>query len=626
MKFAGRIWRLLVGIKDGLVLVFMLGFFGLLFAVLTARPSPAQVRGGALVLNLDGYVVEERQRIDPFQAFLTQQAPIAEYQARDLIRAIDAAASDDRITAVVLDLDSFLGGGQVHLTAIGDALDRVRAAKKPVLAFATAYANDSVLLASHASEIWLDPMGGAMVAGPGGTRLYYKSLLDRLNVDAKVYRVGTYKSAVEPYLADQMSDAARENYEALYGALWGEWQADVEKARPQARITAIANRPAEWVASAGGDIARAALAGGLVDKLGSRDDFDARVAKIVGADEWSNRPDTPVTTDLDSWLEHIGEPSGGAEIGVITIAGEIVDGDAGPGTAGGQRIADLLDDALGQNLHGLVVRVDSPGGSVLASEQIRRAILRHKAAGTPVAVSMANVAASGGYWVSTPADRIFAEPDTVTGSIGIFAVIPVFDRAAKSIGINTDGVRTTPLSGQPDILGGFTPETDQVIQAGVENGYRKFLSRVASSRNMTVAQVDRIAQGRVWDGGAARQIGLVDQYGDIDEALAWTAQKAGLEQGSWHPLYLGSSETTYETILRQLLVDDSQVEARRDVAGLVSARQRALGAQLGADLERLMGSAGMQAYCLECPATGAKTATIQQTWWKGLAILLGAAN
>ena len=617
MKFAGRVWRLLVGIKDGLVLVFMLAFFGLIFAILTARPSPAEVRGGALVLNLDGYVVEERQRIDPFETLLARQAPVAEYQARDLVRALDAAATDERIKAVVLDLDRFLGGGQVHLVAIGEALDRVRAANKPVLAYATAYANDGLLLASHASEVWMDPMGGAMVAGPGGTRLYYKSLLDRLKIDAKVYRVGTYKSAVEPYIADGMSDAARENYQALYGALWGEWQANVAKARPKANIQLAANRPVEWVEGAGGSLARAALAGGLVDKLGTRTDFDARVVESAGEDSWSERPNAYVATDLGPWLEQLGKPTAGADIAVVTIAGEIVDGEAGPGTAGGQRIADLLDDALSMEPAGLVVRVDSPGGSVLASEQIRLAILRHKARGIPVAVSMANVAASGGYWVSTPADRIFAEPDTITGSIGIFAVVPTFNRAAQSIGINPDGVRTTPLSGQPDLLGGFTPETDQLLQAGIENGYAEFISRVAKSRNMAASAVDRIGQGRVWDGGAARQVGLVDQYGGLDDALAWTAQKAGLTDGNWHPVYLGSDETPYETLLRQWLVDDGSQEVRRDIVGMVSAGQDDLAGRLAGDLQRLLGSRGMQAYCLECPPphVNARTSAREANSW-----------
>ncbi|MBX9897934.1 MAG: signal peptide peptidase SppA [Qipengyuania sp.] len=608
MRFAGRVWRLLVGIKDGLVLVFMLVFFGALFALLTARPSPAEVRGGALVLALDGYVVEERQPVDPIAALLTGETPVGEYQARDLVRALDAAATDGRIKAVVLDLDRFLGGGQVHLEAVGAALDRVRAAKKPVLAYATAYANDGLLLAAHASEIWLDPLGGAVVAGPGGTRLYYKALLDRLKVDAHVYRVGTYKSAVEPFFRDSMSEESRENYQALYGALWSEWQADVAKARPRANIALAANDPVGWMRAGGGDLAQAALRSGLVDKLGNRTDFEARMVALVGKDAWSEKLNGYTMTELAPWLEHLGRPEGGPAIGVVTVAGEIVDGDAGPGTAGGQRIADLLDEALGnEDLKALVVRVDSPGGSVLASEEIRRAILRHKARKIPVVVSMANLAASGGYWIATAGDRIFAEPDTVTGSIGIFAVVPTFERAAAGIGVTADGIRTTPLAGQPDLIGGFTPEVDQLIQAQIEDGYRDFLARVAQSRKMSPAAVDRIAQGRVWDGGAARQIGLVDQYGGLDDALAWAAAKAGVAEGKWHPVYLGAEENTYDTILRRWLIDDGSAERRgegaRDVTGLMAARQAALGERLVRDLERLLGGGGMQAYCLECPAT-----------------------
>ncbi|WP_133366085.1 signal peptide peptidase SppA [Qipengyuania sediminis] len=623
MRFAGRVWRLLVGIKDGLVLVFMLGFFGLLFAILTARPSPAEVRGGALVLSLDGYIVEEAQAIDPFQALLTGEAPVAEYQARDLVRALDAAATDSRITAVVLDLDRFLGGGQVHLGAIGAALDRVRAAKKPVLAFATAYANDGLRLAAHASEIWMDPLGGVLLAGPGGNQLFYKGLLDQLKVTAHVYRVGTFKSAVEPFLLTGMSPEARENATALYGALWGEWQAAVAKARPRANIRLAANDPVRWVADSGGDLGQAALRAGLVDKLGSRAAFDARLVKLVGADAWSDRVNGYTETELGPWLEQLGTPSGGAAIGVVTVAGEIVDGEAGPGSAGGARIAALLDDALANaDLKALVVRVDSPGGSVLASEEIRRAILRHKTKGIPIAVSMANVAASGGYWVATPANRIFAEPDTITGSIGIFGVLPSFENAAAAWGVTVDGVKTTPLAGQPDFIGGFTPEVDAIIQGQVESGYRSFLARVSQARRMSPAAVDRIAQGRVWDGGAARQIGLVDQYGGLEDALAWAAGKAGVAKSGWHPVYLGAQTTTYDTILRRWLVEDAEAGAAgggRDVMALVAAQQAALAHRLQRDIQRLLSGTGMQAYCLECPAGEAAPArpAKPETGWLG---------
>ena len=604
MSFAGRVWRLMVGIKDALVLIFMLLFFWALFAILSARPNPAQVTDGALLLELSGTIVEERTQIDPVQTFLSGQAPLPEFQARDLVRAIEAAASDDRIKGVVLDLDGFFGGGQVHLQEVGDALDKVRAADKPVLAFATAYADDALLLAAHASEVWLDPLGGAVITGPGGARLYYAELIDRLNVNARVYRVGTYKSAVEPYTRNSMSEASRENASALYGALWEEWQAHVTKARPSIDIAMATNDPAAWVEAAGGDLATAAINAKLVDTLGSRADFDARVTELVGESGSGDDPRNYAATDYGSWLQEIGQDTSGEAIGVITVAGEIVDGEAGPGLAGGTRIARLIDEALEEDLAGLVIRVDSPGGSVLASEEIRRAVLRHKEAGTPIAVSMANVAASGGYWVATPADRIFAEPETITGSIGIFAVIPTFEQLGAQWGVSTDGVNTTPLSGQPDLVGGFTPEVDQILQASVEDGYEDFLERVSAARGLDIAAVDRIGQGRVWDGGAARQVGLVDQYGGMTEALAWVAAKAELEEGDWHPRYFGSEALGYNAVLRDMLTgggEQTRTPMRGDMTAMLGRAQTRTIHQIEADLSRLMRVRGMQAYCLECP-------------------------
>nr|WP_318247365.1 signal peptide peptidase SppA [Qipengyuania aquimaris] len=588
--------------KDGLVLLFMLLFFGMLFVILTTRPSPAQVREGALLLEIDGVVVEERSRIDPLQALLSSQAPVGEYQARDIVRALDAAAGDERIDAVVLDLERFLGAGQVHLQDIGEAMDRVRAADKPVLTYATAYADDGVFLAAHASEVWMNPLGGAVVAGPGGHRLYYKGLIDRLNVNARVYRVGTYKSAVEPYTQTGMSEPARENARALYGALWEEWQANVKKARPAVDLDLITQSPAEWVEAAQGDLAQASLDAGLVDKLGNRDAFNARVVELVGTDKWSDLPNAFPATEYDAWLKDNPLPSDGKPIGIVTIAGEIVDGEAGPGTAGGTRIADLLDAALDRDFAGLVVRVDSPGGSVLASEAIRDAILRHKARGVPVAVSMANVAASGGYWVSTPADRIFAEPDTITGSIGIFAVLPTFEQAAANIGVTSDGVRTGPLSGQPDLVGGLTPEVDRILQASIEDGYRDFLTRVSEARNMTLDQADEVGQGRVWDGGTARQLQLVDEYGGLEEALAWVAGQAELADGEWHAAYLGTPPSTTDTLLRQWLVGEEDAQGR-DVFALFARRETEALNRVISDAGRLLGTRGAQAYCLACPAS-----------------------
>ncbi len=603
MSFAGKVWRFLVGIKDALALLFLLLFFAGLYAVLTVRPSPGQVRSGALLLDLDGTMVEEAAQPDPLNIILSQEMPAKEFQARDLVRAIDAAATDNRIKVIVLDLSRFMGGGQVNLAEIGAALDRARAAKKPVLTFANAYVDDGMMLAAHASEVWVDPMGGAAIAGPGGDRLYYAGLLDRLKINAHVFRVGTYKSAIEPYIRGDMSPEAREDASALYSSLWEEWKADVKKARPSADIALVTGQPVQWLAAAHGDTAQAAKQAGLVDHLGDRAAFGNRVAKLVGPDDWNPGPGSFAHTELAPWLAANQPGKPGKAIGVVTIAGEIVDGDAGPGKAGGDRIADLLDDALDDDLAALVVRVDSPGGSVTAAEEIRRAIMRHKARKIPVVVSMGNLAASGGYWVSTPADRIFAAPETITGSIGIFAVVPTFEKALSQWGVTTDGVKTTPLSGQPNLAAGLTPETQAMVQSVIQNGYARFLTLVSKSRGKTPAEINEIAQGRVWAGGPARQIGLVDQFGGLDDALAWAAKRAGLKQGEWHPKYLGSSPDAYHSLLQMMLgagEADTRIPAN-DLVTLLTARQTTMARQMTADMNRLLGSRGAEAYCLSCP-------------------------
>ena len=467
MGFAGKVWKLLVGIKDGLVLLFMLFFFIVLFSALSARPNPGQVREGALLIQLEGVVVEERSEVDPFAVLLSRQAPIQEHRVHDIVRGIEAAAGDDRIKAVVLDLSGFLGGGQVHMQAIGEAMDRVRKADKPVLTYAIGYGDDHMQLAAHASEVWVDPLGGALIAGPGGSNLYYGDLLERLNINARVYRAGAYKAATEPYTSNAMSTEARDNIGGLYASLWEEWQANVKKARPSLDLDRVVSDPVAWVEASNGDLAKAALDAGLVDQLGGWVEFGERVAELAGEDAWNKQPGAYASTSLQPFLADTAPSKSGKAIGVVTVAGVIVDGDAGPGSAGGNRIAEVLDKALDDDLAGLVVRVDSPGGSAFASEVIRRAIDRYRAKDIPVAISFANVAASGGYWVATAGDRIFAQPESITGSIGVFSVIPTFEDAAASIGVNADGVRTTALSGQPDLIDGFSPEVDALLQAGV---------------------------------------------------------------------------------------------------------------------------------------------------------------
>ncbi len=608
MKLVRGAWKLLVGIKDALVLVVMLLFFAGLFAILSARPNPASVKDGALLIDIDGMVVEQPAQTDPFAA-LGGGETVKEYRLRDLVRALDAAKDDARVKVVVLDLDRFMGGYPAAIAELGEAIRRVRDAKKPVLAYATGYMDGSYLLAANASEIWVDPMGGTLFSGPGGSRLYYKGLIDKLGVTTHVYKVGKFKSAVEPYLLTQQSPEAREANEALYGAIFGQWQEAVAKARPKAKLAATLQQPDVVVAAAQGDIAKANLNAGLVDRLGDRLAFGKRVAEIAGAD--AGKPAGSFKTiRLANWLEANPVDKGGDAIGVITVAGEIVDGKAGPGTAGGDTISALLLKGLAEKkLKALVVRVDSPGGSALASEKIRQAILQAKSQGLPVVVSMGSLAASGGYWVSTPADVIFAEPNTITGSIGIFGLLPTFEKTLAKIGVTADGVKTTPLTGQPDLYSGTNEVMDRVLQASIEQGYRRFTGLVAQSRKMTVARVDEIGQGRVWDGGTARQLGLVDRFGNLDAAVAEAAKRAKLDPAKVHALHLETEPDFFQTFLADLMTGDGEEEEAApesggDLLARIAAERRAVFAQALGDAKRLTVASSVQARCLECGAFG----------------------
>lgn len=602
MKFASKIWRLLVGIKDALALLFLILFFGVIYAALTARPSAGHVENGALLLDLNGVVVEEKSEISPLDLLMSRSAPTREFQARDIERALHLAAKDKRIKVVVFDLSRFRGGSFNHLKEIGAAMDEVRKTGKPVLTFANAYFDDGVQLAAHSSEAWLDPMGEAFVAGPGGSRSYYKGLIDRFKINAHVYRVGTYKSYVEPYIRSDMSSAARKANEDVYGALWDAWKADVKKARPKAHIDELASDPVGTMKAAGGDFAQGAKAAGIVDRLGDKTEFNKRVAELAGKSGSDDDGVPYAHTRLATWLAANPVKTSGKAIAVVTIAGEIVDGDAGPGTAGGDRIAKLLDDNIDEGYKALVVRIDSPGGSAMAAERIRRAIQRWRDAKIPVVVSMGDLAASGGYWVSTPGQKVFAEPATITGSIGVFAVIPSFEKTLADFGVTSDGVRTTPLSGQPDILGGFTPQLNDLLQSSVENTYGKFVGVVAKARGRTPAQIDAIAQGRVWPGSEARTLGLVDDMGNLDTALAYAAKLGGAGNGPWHADFLGEKPDVFTAFVESMMAKPSGDESAYDFAALIAARQQAQAGQALGQLEGLLGTRGVQAYCMECPS------------------------
>lgn len=608
MKLVRGAWKILVGIKDALVLIAMLLFFGLLFAGLSAKPTTVAVRDGALVLKLNGAIVEQTQDADPFSGFSGGGMP-SEFRLRDVVRALDKAAKDDRVKAVVLDLDSFGGGYPAAVDEVANAIRRVRDAKKPVLAYATAYTDSAYRLAANASEIWMSPMGGTLFMGPGGSQLYYKGLIDKLGVNAHVYRVGKYKSFVEPYTRTEASPEAKEEVVKLYEVLFANWQEAVAKARPKAKFQPFLTTPGAVITAAQGDIAKANLDAGLVDKLGTRLDFGKRVAEIAGIDD-KKVAGSFKTIKYDTYVADNPLPTNGSKIGVLTIAGDIVDGKSNGGSVGSDTIVKLMLDALAKkDLKALVVRVDSPGGSALASEDMRRAIQEAKAQKLPIVISMGSVAASGGYWVSTAGDVIFAEPTTITGSIGIFGIIPTFENTLKKIGLTTDGVKTTPLSGQPDIYGGTNPETDAIFQAGIENGYRQFITRVANARKLTTTRVDEIGQGRVWDGGTARQIGLVDRFGGLNDAVAEAAKRAGLKPEDVHAEYLEKKPSAWAKFFAQILDSnrDDEDKSAGDAFTRMAAERRAVFARALGDVKRIGTGAAIQARCLECDGLGGNT-------------------
>jgi len=603
MKFAGKVWKLLVGIKDGLVLLFMLLFFGLLYAAMTARPTLGAGDRGALLLQLDGPIVEQPAQATASEVF-SGGGP-REFRLRDVVHSLQTAATDERVKAVALDLDIFSGGGQATLSAVGEALDAVRKAGKPVLAYATAYDDDSYLLAAHASEVWVNPMGGVLVTGPGGANLYMKGLLDKLGVTANVYKAGTYKAATEPLTRTDMSPEARQALSAVYATMWESWQQEVRQARPKAQLAPyVADLPAR-IAAAGGDMAQGALQAGMVDKIGEREAFDRRVAEIVGK-RYDELPGSFERIDYRKWIEAHPASDSGGQIGIVTVAGNIVDGEADLGSAGAETIVRALEKGLRErDLKALVVRIDSGGGSALASERIRQAVLAAKAKGLPVVASMGSVAASGGYWVATAGDRIYAEPSTITGSIGVFGVLPSFEGAMVKLGLGADGVKTTPLSGEPDLLRGPSPEADRLIQMGVDGTYRRFLTLVSAARKIPVAQVDQIAQGRIWAGGTAHQLRLVDSFGGLDDAVREAARLAKLDPEEVKAVWL-EKEPGFGDQLLMSLAGDGEEEASPDAFSRLAAKPRLRTLTAIGEAERLISGAAIQARCLECAGHSAR--------------------
>ncbi len=493
----------------------------------------------ALLINPNGVLVEEAEPVDPFeQAF--QQVYGAEEPSQievgEVARAIRNAATDNRIKGIVLDLGMLyipeISASKAHYLAA--ALDEFKKSGKKVYAVGDYYSQEQYLLASRADEIYLHDKGSVVFLGYAAYDGYVKSFLEKILVTPHVFRVGTFKAAVEPFLRDDMSPEAKEANLAFLGSMWSAYKSSVESARglQTGAVDRFSNDFNTVLRESKGDLAKAALNGGFVDKLANR--IEQRKAMVEAFGESDDEVGFK-SVDLSTYLAAIGPEKDGKNpnIAIVTAAGTIVDGEATPGTAaGGDTVAANLKRALeDENVKAVVLRVDSPGGSAFASEIIRDGVLELKEAGKPVVVSMGSLAASGGYWISAPGDEIWASPTTITGSIGIFAFFPTFERAAEYWGVNVDGVGTTNLSSiYAAGIGPLEENIADVFQQSVEAGYRDFLDVVSEGRGLDADYVDGVGQGRVWIGEQAKGLKLVDNLGDIDEAVAAAAKRANLTE------------------------------------------------------------------------------------------------
>ena len=503
-----------------------------LLVMLFRSSGPDFADKNALVIAPKGTIVEQLSAEGPSLSGLVTGGAEQETLLRDIVETIERAGDDARITVLVLDLSELKNAGVSKLQELGAALKAFRAKGKTVIATADNYSQSAYYLAAHCDEIYMHDMGEVSIAGLGRYHMYFKDALDRFEVQWHIFRVGKYKSAVEPYLGNGMSQEAREADLAWMGDLWAAYLADVAAARgiTSAELEDYAQRFDAHVAAANGDSAKAAVDAKLVDKIGGRDMVRDRVIELVGENE---KKHDFHRVDSGEYLALVREenpkPMHGDKVAVIVARGTIVDGDHPPGTIGGDSTAALIRKARNdEDVKAIVLRVDSGGGSAFASEVIRREFELARAQGKPVVVSMGSVAASGGYWISTASDEIWASPTTITGSIGIFGMFPTFEKPlAKHVGVHTDGVATTPFAGiTPERA--LDPAVGRVLQTTIEHGYQEFLARVAAARNMSTEQVDKVAQGRVWSGVDAKDAGLVDQLGGLQDAIASAAKRANL--------------------------------------------------------------------------------------------------
>jgi protease-4 len=533
-RFFTMVWRWVGYIRLLMLNLFFLVMVGIVVTAIYNHESFDVPEKAALVFAPSGEVVEQRSFIDPITKLLDPDSLDAQTSQRELVNAIKAATKDQRIGVLALRLDRLSSIGLTKTAEIGEYITEFKATGRKVIAYGSNYNQQQYLLASFADEIYVHPMGGVLVNGFGVYRSYVKDALDKLNIDFHLFRVGKYKSAMEPYIRSDMSAESKVSAQQWLDVLWGQYTGLVTANRelPVASLNHYANNIDEVMATVKGDIALAALEYGLIDGLKTKEEFIDYIADISGYDEdqlYNRVGYRQYVASMEGPLEKLGSAQPGS-VGVVVVEGAIVDGSRPAGVAGGDTIAGLIRQArLNENIEALVLRVSTGGGSAFASEIIREQLALTQQAGKPVVVSMGSVAASGGYWIAAGADEVWASASTLTGSIGIFAAVPTIDRALAKLGIYNDGVGTTKVADALYITRPINETAAKAFQLNIERGYQRFINLVADGREMTVEAVDEIAQGRVWIGVDAAKIGLVDNLGNLEQAIASAATLAKLE-------------------------------------------------------------------------------------------------
>ncbi len=535
----GGIWAAINFIRRFVLnVIFFVILIGIIVAIMSEDKAPTVKQDSALVLNLKGNLVIQQEAVDPVEEFMQEALDEGddnpEVLLQDLLFVIANAKDDPRIKTLVLQLDGMGSAGLDKLRQVGEALDDFKASGKTIYAIGDNYSQNQYYLASHADHLYMNPMGWMLLEGYGRYPMYFKSMLEKLKVTTHVFKVGTFKSAIEPFIRDDMSDAARQANEAWLSALWQQYKQDIATARHM-DLTNFDEKLESFMpkfADASGDFALYAQQNGWVDALKSREDIRAELSELVGSDD-SDRGYRHIT--YKRYLNVIKGPdipvpaNDTSKVAIVVAKGSILNGTQKPGSIGGDSTARLLRDArMDSKVKAVVLYVDSPGGSAFASEIIRQEIEQLKLAGKPVVAMMSTYAASGGYWISASADEIWASPSTITGSIGIFGMFMTYENTLDYVGIHTDGLGTTDFAGI-SATRPLDPRFGDILQKGIEKGYDQFISLVAKERHMSKEDVDKIAQGRVWIGATAQQLGLVDHLGELDDAVAAAAKLANLD-------------------------------------------------------------------------------------------------